>query len=84
MCMKESKGLKGIERKKGRTENKGSTSNKPTPYLHVLHLKSYKVNTEYGTVRGTIIVIFGKRDPSDGYYSPCLTLIFGTVSALDG
>jgi hypothetical protein len=60
-----------------------STSNKREAYLHVLRLKSYKVNTAKGTVRGTIYFIFRKCDPSYGH-SPCSSSIFGTVSAVYG
>ncbi len=61
----------------------GTTSKKPTPYLLVLRLKSYKINTAYGTVRGVVTVIFGKCDPSYGS-SPCSSLISGIVSGVDG
>ena len=62
----------------GRHQYYMNTSNEPTPYLRVLRLKSYKVNTAYGTVRGTVIIIFGKRDPSDGY-SQCSHFTYCTV-----
>ncbi len=42
---------------------KTCTSNKREAYLPVLRLKLYKVNTAYGSVRGTVILIFGKCDP---------------------
>ena len=44
----------------------------------MFRLKSYKVNTAYGTVRGTVIPIFGRYDQKDGHshWSP---LTYGTV-----
>ena len=58
------------------------TSNKPKPYLPVLRLQSYKVNTAYDTVRSTVIVIFRSCDPADGY-SPCSPFTYCTVRAVD-